>query len=349
MTTLYCHPNNDYTGSTRVLADIIRSDKESTNLKVITTKHKSGLLLDIPDLKIINVPHPLYKGRFKPLKLLNLLSDLGYNLFFFFTALRYMGGVDMVYVNTILPFGGVLAAKLRKKPVTYHIHEKIFIKWHMLFVRIAEMIFNNTSAKRIYVSEYTKKCYARRDDCQEVVRYNRLPSEFINDIHVRPVEERPLNTIMMVTSLSRFKGVFVFIELAKRLTQYRFIMVISADKVSIDRYIGEDLPENLEIYPAQKSLSHFYFDADLVVNLSNPFFLVETFGLTIIEAMAFGIPVIAPKAGGPLEIIHDKVDGILTDVTDVENVATHISGILENRQRYAEMSKNALANVIRFM
>lgn len=349
MTTLYCHPYNDYTGSTRVLADIIKSDNESTNLRVITTKKEGGLLSDIPDLKIINVPHPLYKGRFKPLKLWNLVSDLFYNLLFFFTALRYARGVDKVYINTILPFGGVLAAKLCNKPVIYHIHEKIFIKWHMLFVRVAEMVFNKTSAKRIYVSEYTKACYARRDDCQEIVHYNRLSTDFINNIRVRPVEERPLNTIMMVTSLSRFKGVFTFIELAKRLSQYRFIMVVSADKSSIDQYIGVNLPENLVVYPSQENLSDFYFGADLVVNLSNPFFLVETFGLTIIEAMAFGIPVIAPKAGGPLEIIHDKEDGILTDVTDVENVATHISGILENRQRYAEMSKNALANVIRFM
>lgn len=349
MTTLYCHPNNDYTGSTRVLADILKSDSESTDLKVITTKNKCGLLSDIPGLKIINVPHPLYKGRFKPLKLLNLLSDFVYNLFFFFTALRYVRGVDKVYINTILPFGGVLAAKLCNKPIIYHIHEKIFIKWHMLFVRVAEMVFNKTSAKRIYVSEYTRNCYVRRDDCQEVVCYNRLPSDFINDVRVRPVEERPLNTIMMVTSLSRFKGVFTFIELAKRLSQYRFIMVVSADKASIDQYIGTNLPENLVVYPSQKTLSDFYFEADLVVNLSNPSFCIETFGLTIIEAMAFGIPVIAPNAGGPLEIIHDNVDGILTDVTDVEKVAIHITSILKDKQTYAMMSKNALKNVVRFM
>lgn len=39
----------------------------------------------------------------------------------------------------------------------------------------------------------------------------------------------------------------------------------------------------------------------------------ETFGLVVIESMANGVPVIATNNGGPLEIITDKVDGLLFD------------------------------------
>ena len=43
---------------------------------------------------------------------------------------------------------------------------------------------------------------------------------------------------------------------------------------------------------------------------------VESFGLTIVEAMSLSKPVIAVAAGGPLDIVHDGVDGILVPPRD---------------------------------
>ena len=44
--------------------------------------------------------------------------------------------------------------------------------------------------------------------------------------------------------------------------------------------------------------------------------LFEAFGLTILEAMASGLPTFAPKFGGPLEIIESGVSGFLMDTSD---------------------------------
>jgi colanic acid/amylovoran biosynthesis glycosyltransferase len=47
----------------------------------------------------------------------------------------------------------------------------------------------------------------------------------------------------------------------------------------------------------------------------------DTFGVTFIEAMSYGLPVVTAPIGGPAEIIEDGVDGILVQENDVDEHA----------------------------
>ncbi len=64
--------------------------------------------------------------------------------------------------------------------------------------------------------------------------------------------------------------------------------------------------------------------------------LFEAFGLTIIEAMASGLPTFAPKFGGPLEIIEYGKSGFLMNTSKPELIAN----TLENFIDYSEKDKN---------
>lgn len=57
----------------------------------------------------------------------------------------------------------------------------------------------------------------------------------------------------------------------------------------------------------------------------------ETFGRTLIEAMAAGVPVVATRSGGPEEIVVDGECGFLVDVGDVADLAERIGRILGDR------------------
>ena len=52
----------------------------------------------------------------------------------------------------------------------------------------------------------------------------------------------------------------------------------------------------------------------------------EPFGLVVIEAMEYGIPVIATNHGGPTEIITEGKDGFLVDYHKPDQMAECILG-----------------------
>lgn len=74
-------------------------------------------------------------------------------------------------------------------------------------------------------------------------------------------------------------------------------------------------------------LASIYRHSDLLLSTS----LYETFGQTLIEALAVGTPVISFRCGGPEDIIRPGENGLLIPAFDTEAYATGIATILEER------------------
>ncbi len=70
----------------------------------------------------------------------------------------------------------------------------------------------------------------------------------------------------------------------------------------------------------------FYPEFDVAVHFSTR---PEPFGRVIAEAMACGVPVIAAKAGGPVEIVEDGVSGWLVSPNDVPALASAMVRAME--------------------
>ncbi len=67
----------------------------------------------------------------------------------------------------------------------------------------------------------------------------------------------------------------------------------------------------------------------------------EAFGRVILEAYASGVPVVATKVGGVVDIIEDNVDGILVVPGDSDSMAEGIIKILKDAQLAMVLAKNA--------
>jgi N-acetyl-alpha-D-glucosaminyl L-malate synthase BshA len=70
----------------------------------------------------------------------------------------------------------------------------------------------------------------------------------------------------------------------------------------------------------------------------------ESFGLSALEALASGVPVIGTNAGGLPEVVRDGETGVLCGVGDIPGMAAASLEILQNPKRWSEMSVLAAAD-----
>jgi glycosyltransferase involved in cell wall biosynthesis len=120
------------------------------------------------------------------------------------------------------------------------------------------------------------------------------------------------------------------------------VLNAEADEVApyAERHAGAD---NVTIHPRTDDPASFYTRADLVLNLARVDQWIETFGLTLAEAMSFGIPVIAPPVGGPAEIVTHGVEGYCIDSRDIATLRAAILALADEPGTHAAMARAARA------
>lgn len=84
--------------------------------------------------------------------------------------------------------------------------------------------------------------------------------------------------------------------------------------------------------------------ADLMVLPS----LREALGISVLEGLALGLPIVATRAGGIPEIIRDNVEGLLVEPCDPDMLADKVLAILSDPVLYRTLSDNALRRAPHF-
>lgn len=73
--------------------------------------------------------------------------------------------------------------------------------------------------------------------------------------------------------------------------------------------------------------------------------LTEPFGLTLLEASATGLPIVATDDGGPNEIVSNCKNGILVDVARTRQISAALKKIIADKELWERYSKNGILNV----
>jgi N-acetyl-alpha-D-glucosaminyl L-malate synthase BshA len=161
-----------------------------------------------------------------------------------------------------------------------------------------------------------------------------------------PDGERILVHVSNFRSVKRVQDVVKIFAAVKNEVPAKLLMIGDGP----DRQSVEDLARGMNIYGdirflgKQEQISEILSIADLFLLPSQ----TESFGLSALEAMACGVPVISTNAGGLPEInVHGKT-GFLSDVGDTAAMAAHAVSILKDDDTLVHFKKAALAHARKF-
>lgn len=124
---------------------------------------------------------------------------------------------------------------------------------------------------------------------------------------------------LFVGRATRYKRPELFLSLAQRLHQRKFVMVgrgITQD--NLERYYKKEIPKNVICVgePEREDVVNAFGAAKVFILPSSN----ETFGIVILEAMASKLPAVAANNLGPSEIIKDGETGFLFEPDNLESL-----------------------------
>lgn len=165
-----------------------------------------------------------------------------------------------------------------------------------------------------------------------------------NPVHIPDIDALPppadAGRVLFVGRLESYKGVDLFVKLARARPGVRFAM---AGNGSARAAIEAQRPDNLALLgklDRDALLDAVRGAACIVV----PSLWPEAFGLTAVEAMAAGTPVIASRTGGLTEIVRNGIDGHLVPPGDVDAFASAVDRILADPVRARAMGQAGRAH-----
>jgi L-malate glycosyltransferase len=329
------HLLNDYSGSPKVLMQLLKCwTKKNLQTMLYTCGGREGFLSNIPKVETHNYWYQFAENKI--IRLFFLLTSqfiLGTKLIF------KLKKTDIVYINTVLPFGAALAGKIRGCKVIYHIHETS-IKPQLL-KKALFFIVKITASEVVYVSHFLANQENLR--LRKTILYNVLEDDFQKKANQHFRSTKSSKIVLMICSLKDYKGVKEFVSLAKMNQKFTFKLVVNASQKEIENYFKNDyLPTNLITYPTQTDTHQFYKEASLILNLSDPKKWIETFGLTILEGMAYGLPAIVPPVGGVTELVENHKNGYCIDSKEIDLISKKINHLFSNPDVYLHMSLESL-------
>ena len=159
----------------------------------------------------------------------------------------------------------------------------------------------------------------------------------------------------IVGHLQEWKGQHIVVEAVararRRVPDLRCLVVGGVHRRGADyasrlreRIAAPDLVGHVVLTGARDDVPACLDAMDVVIHAS---VVAEPFGRVLIEAMALGRPVIAPREGGPLAIVADGETGLLVAPRDPDALADAIVALVEDPARRAAMGRAARERVDR--
>jgi glycosyltransferase involved in cell wall biosynthesis len=281
-------------------------------------------------------------------------------------------GCDLVHIPNFSQFVPIIRAFNPKIKIVLHMHCEWLnqLDYNLLTKRLAkvDLIIGCSD----YITEKIKHRFPQfAARCQTV--FNGVDIQVFNPtdrthkteqkiIYVGRISpEKGLHILLDAFALVRAKYPSVKLEIIgpQKPTPIEFLASLSDDPkvIKLAQFIPEyyfsDLQNKLPGKDAGVSfigavnhleLANCYREADILINPS----LSEAFGMSLVEAMAVGIPAIATKIGGMTEVIEDNLTGLLVQADNPAALAEAIMKLLADEELRKAMGILGRQRVLEF-
>lgn len=247
------------------------------------------------------------------------------------TALARIGlGVPhVVLVQERLPTATDEAAPSRMKSLV-----------HRLALRRADAVTGTSEFAREAVARFARLDRAHTGVIPNGIDLQRFTESTVPPAAIEGVPEGA-PVVLVVGRLSPEKRPLLAIEVAERLASLlpEARVVFAGDgpmRPDVEAAIAASRArDHIVLLGARSDVPALYRRAAVLLHLC----AVEGFGLTPLEAMASGVPVVATGAGGVADIVRDGVTGVLVPVeaAEAEQLATQLASLLADGPRRQRM------------
>lgn len=261
-------------------------------------------------------------------------------------------GVNVIHSSTILNPEGAFAARQNSLPHVWHVRELIGPDNHFHFYNYkkwSQFVLDHC-ARLVANSSVTEQCLLKYFPCRKVVCISNgiRISTYNLKVHTN---SKPKVLVGMIGNLTtRWKNHEFFVRVSaffidRTDVEFRIYGAIPDTQDSYYNHIA-GLARSLKVdnvlrfIPFRKP-QEIVSEIDILFHPSE----FESFGRIFVEAMAGGIPVVAVRAGGALEIITDSENGFLIDKGDYFGARDAISRLIDDaelRNRYGENGRGVV-------
>ena len=158
--------------------------------------------------------------------------------------------------------------------------------------------------------------------------------------------KKPLPTIGVMGRLIPKKGFDIFLMalslMRKRGCQFKAVIGGLGEELSRLEQMRDKLAlqDSVDFLGWVENRQDFFDQIDIFCLPSKH----EPFGILLLEAMAHGKPIVSTNAEGPSEILQDRVDGLLTDITPI-GLAEGMMELVSNPELTQSLAKNAILSI----